>query len=442
MRSGTRAAGTDGSEEDTTMTTDPADGELVPLGDGTVGNVLAGVDSATGEAFAVKVLPGPLDRRTRAGLDAELRALAGPAERAPILLARGVVELGDGRHGLRMELCSQSLPELVAAFGPLSVADSVALGIALADALAAAHGAGVVHGSVTPGNVLFRADGEPVLADFGMTLRRAFPAEPAGSADFRAPETLRDGTADERSDLYGLGAVLHLARTGRPPSAAAPGAPQRDDLSSAFAKVVSALLAEDPDERPAGAAAVAARLRAVAAAGDGPVAAGGPVAPQPAGVRAAPQPAGGPLLVFGPRRRSRLRAARGPAVVLALVAVAALLFRLNQPDDLDIPAAPAPGVAPAAAPEPSRPAVRLELADITDRGDVVDLAWRSSEPLSFAILLAGEDGSTRTFLAQRATSYSVPVDPVAKYCLLVQGTNGVDIYSTAPEPIRGAVCKQ
>ncbi|WP_433730165.1 protein kinase domain-containing protein [Actinoplanes sp. CA-051413] len=412
------------------MTTDPADGELVPLGDGTVGNVLAGVDSATGEAFAVKVLPGPLDRRTRAGLDAELHALAGPAERAPILLARGVVELGDGRHGLRMELCSQSLPELVAAFGPLSVADSVALGIALADALTAAHEAGVVHGSVTPGNVLFRADGEPVLADFGTTLRRAFPAGPASSPEFRAPETVRDGTVDERSDLYGLGAVLHLALTGSPPS----DAPQRDDLPSAFGQVVGALLAENPADRPAGAAAVAGRLRAVAAAGDGTV------TPQPAGGPIAPQPAGGPLLVFGPRRRSRLRAARGPAVVLALVAVAALLFRLNQPDDLDIPAAP--GVAPAAAPEPSRPAVRLELADLTDRGDVIDLAWRSSEPLSFAILLAGEDGSTRTFLAQRATSYSVPVDPVAKYCLLVQGTNGVDIYSTAPEPIRGAVCKQ
>ncbi|MEU8234311.1 protein kinase [Actinoplanes sp. NPDC048967] len=482
------------------MTTDPADGELVPLGDGAAGTVLAGVDSATGEAFAVKVLPGPLDRRTRAGLDAELHALAGPAEHAPILLTRGVVELGDGRHGLRMELCSQSLPELVAAFGPLSVADSVTLGIALADALTAAHGAGVVHGSVTPGNVLFRADGEPVLADFGMTLRRAFPAASARSRDFTAPENRRDGTADERSDLYGLGAVLHLALTGSPPS----DAPQRDDLPSAFAEVISALLAENPADRPPGAAAVAASLRTVAAslrtvapAGNelaapqpaggpaapqpaaGPIApqpangpipppsaagptapqpAGAPIPPQPAGAPKAPQPAGGPipppsaagptaprpaggpLLVFGPRRRSRLRAARGPAVVLALVAVAALLFRLNQPADLGIPAAP--GAAPAAAPERSRPAVRLELADLTDRGDVIDLAWRSSEPLSFAILLAGEDGSTRTFLAQRATSYSVPVDPAARYCLLVQGTNGVDIYSTPPEPVRGAVCKQ
>jgi hypothetical protein len=425
------------------MTTDPADGELVPLGDGPGSTVLAGVDGATGEAYAVKVLPERLDRRTRAGLDAELRALAGPATEAPILVADRVVDLGDGRQGLRMELCSQSLPELIEAFGPLSVADSVALGTALAEALAAAHRAGVLHGGVTPGNVLFRGTGEPVLADFGLTLRRAFPADPARTLDFLAPETLRDGTVDERSDLYGLGAILHLALTGGPPHAAVLGEPEgehllrvltepvppvpRDDLPPVLAELVAGLLAKDPAQRPVDAAAVAGRLAAVGEAGTGPV---------------APQPAGEPLLVFGPRRRSRLRVAPGLAAGVVLVAVATLLFWLNQPDDLDMPAAPPAAGMSASAAGPSRAAVLLELADVTDRGDVVDLAWRSSEPLSFAILLAAEDGSSETILAQRATTFTVPVDPVRKYCFLVQGTNGVDIYTTAPKPIRGAVCKE
>jgi hypothetical protein len=129
---------------------------------------------------------------------------------------------------------------------------------------------------------------------------------------------------------------------------------------------------------------------------------------------------------------------------VVLVAVAALLVWLNRPGDLALPAAPptAPPAAAASAPAPSRPTVQLELADVTDRGDVVDLVWRSSQPLSFAIMIAGEDGSSQTVLAQRATTYSVPVDPVRKYCFLVQGTNGVDIYTTAPMPIRGAVCQE
>jgi hypothetical protein len=396
------------------MTTDPADGGLVPLGDGPAARVLAGVDSATGAAYAVKVLPAPLDPHVRAGIEAELAALAEPAAGAPILVADGLVELGKSRQGLRMELCSQSLPELIEAFGPLSVTEAVALGTALAEALAAAHAAGVLHGGVTPGNVLFRESGEPVLADFGLTLRRPFPAGSAQHRDFMAPETRRDGTIDERSDLYGLGAVLHLALTGRPP-------PVRDDLPPALAPLLTSLLAEDPALRPADAATVVKRLT---------------VAAEPV----APQPAGAPLVVFGPRRRSPLRVLPGLAAVLVVVAVAAL-FWLNRPDDLAMPAGPAVGVASASALGPSRPAVVLELTDVTDRGDVVDLAWRSSEPLTFAVMVAGDDGSSRTLLAQRATTFSVPVDPVRRYCFLVQGTNGVQIYASAPEGIREATCK-
>jgi hypothetical protein len=414
------------------MTTDT---ELVPLGDDPAGTVLAGVDAGTGEAYAVKLLPGRPDRRTRTALDAELRTLAGLRERAPILAADGVEDLADGRPGLRMELCSQSLAELVAAFGPLSVPDAVALGRSLAEALAAAHGAGVVHGAVTPGNVLFRASGEAVLSDFGLVLRRAFPADPARALGFVAPETLRDGTLDERSDLYGLGAVLHLALTGAPPHPGRPGEPDserllrvltepvppidRDGLPAAVAELVGTLLDRNPDRRPADAATVVQRI---------------------GGTTTAPQPRGEPLLVFGPGRRSPLRMPPKVAVALALVAAAGLLFWVNRPDDLDMPALPPPAVASAAA--PSAPAVRLELAEVTDRGNVADLAWRSSEPLSFAIIVAGEGRPSRTIIAQQATTYSVPIDPVRKYCFLVQATDGVDIFTTAPRSIRGAVCKE
>ena len=423
------------------MTTDPAADDLVPLGDG--GTVLAGVDPGTGAAYAVKPLPGRLDRRTRAELDAELRILGRLAGSAPILAPDGLQELGDGRLGLRMEVCSQSLTELVAAFGPLSVADTVALGEALAEALAALHGAGLCHGAVSPGNVLFRDSGDPVLADAGVTLRRAFPASPGRLLDAAAPETLRDATMDERSDLYGLGAVLHLALTGRAPHAATPGesdddrlvrvlteavpAVRRDGTPPELAALVGDLLATDPAERPSDAAAVVARLRALGGTGQPP----------------APQPAGEPLLVFAPRPQSRRRVHLGVAALLTVAAVAGLLFWVNRPRDLDMPAAgPPPTAASAPAPGSSRSAILLELADPTDRGNVVDLAWRGSEPMNYAIILAPEGLTAQPIIVQRATTYSVQVDPVRKYCFLVQGTNGVDIVTTAPKPIRGAVCRQ
>ena len=423
------------------MTSDPAGDDLVPLGDG--GTVLAGVDPGTGTAYAVKPLPGRLDRRTRADLDAELRTLTRLSGSAPLLVAERLQELGGGRLGLRMEVCSQSLTELVAAFGPLPVPDTVALGVALAEALVALHGAGLAHGAVSPGNVLFRDSGEPVLADAGLTLRRAFPPSPARLLDFGAPETLRDGTMDERGDLYGLGAVLHLALTGRGPHAAALGEAdddrllrvltepvprvRRDDAPPELTGLVDDLLTGDPAGRPSDAAAVLARLEALDGTGQPP----------------APQPAGAPLLVFAPGRQSRRRVHLGVAVLLTVAAVAALLFWVNRPRDLDMPAAEPPAAAVSApAAGPSRPAMLLELADPTDRGDVVDLAWRSSQPLNYAIVVAPEGRPAYTIIAQRATTFSVKADPVRKYCFLVQGTNGVDIVTTAPKPIRGAVCRQ
>ncbi|MGH3432414.1 MAG: protein kinase domain-containing protein, partial [Thermocrispum sp.] len=153
---------------------DLAPGELVPLADGPVAGVLAGVDHVTGEAFALKVYPGKLDRAVRTELEAELSRLFPLRSRAPVLVADRV-QSHHGHCALRMELCAQSLPELVSSFGPLSVSDALALGESVATALAVAHRAGVVHGGVTPGNVLFRPSGEAVLSDFGLALRTAFP---------------------------------------------------------------------------------------------------------------------------------------------------------------------------------------------------------------------------------------------------------------------------
>jgi hypothetical protein len=163
-------------------------GELVPLGE----SLFAGVDAETGEAWALKVLPERLDRRTRTEIEAELRRLAPTAH---AVVADRLVELPDGRRALRREMLAQSLPELIDAFGPLSVPDTVALGSALAEALTTG-----VHGGVTPGNVLFRASGEPVLTDFGVATTRtsARPRRSGTGCSTNAPT----GTGWARSSTW------------------------------------------------------------------------------------------------------------------------------------------------------------------------------------------------------------------------------------------------
>ncbi|WP_290062320.1 serine/threonine protein kinase [Amycolatopsis solani] len=425
---------------------DTEHGELVPLGEGPVARVLAGVDGTTGEAFALKVYPGKLDRRTRAELDEELRALAGLRELGTALVPDEVRELADGRCGIRMELCAQSLPELVSAFGPLSIADALALGEALASTLAEAHQAGLVHGGVTPGNVLFRQTGAPVLADFGLTLRQAFPRDLERGVEHLAPETVRDGTLDERTDLHGLGAVLYLALSGRPPHESRPGEPadavtlrvlggdvpplDRPGLPAGLAALVSSLLAGNPAARPIDAALVLTRLGALTGPGD----------PVPSEVVFPPRPPRELVAAYGPataaprKRRTVLTvAAVAVAAALAVVAVAALT---NRPEELSVPPAPVPAKAPPVA-------AQVELATPADHDTYVDLSWRSSTPgLDYAVVVAPEGRPNHVEYVRRETSHRVTVEPSLKYCFVVQGTDGPTTVQSGPQGIRDARCKQ
>lgn len=259
------------------------------VGDGPVATVYTGLSD--GVPVALKVFPKGFGKRTLAAFERERAALARLSV-GSILRVDGVETLSGGRHALRMELCAQSLAGLVSRVGPLPASDVALLGQAIASGLAAAHSAGVVHGGVSPHNVLFRASGEPVLADFGVTLRHAFPRDPLHVIEFMPPEALRTSVLDERTDLYGLGAVLHFALTGRSPHPGRLGEPEnervlrvlqtpvpaiaRPDVPVALSTLVGRLLAIDPAHRPVDAATVAAQLAAL-----GPVAPAAPVAAHP-----------------------------------------------------------------------------------------------------------------------------------------------------------------
>lgn len=100
----------------------------------------------------------------------------------------------------------------------------------VADALTLLHGEGIVHGDVTPANIMLRPDLTPVLVDFGTAFRTSAGTSarevaqvegmPLGTPGYMAPEQIRRDRLDGRCDLYALGCILHELIHGRPAFAA------------------------------------------------------------------------------------------------------------------------------------------------------------------------------------------------------------------------------
>jgi serine/threonine protein kinase len=141
------------------------------------------------------------------------------------------------------------------------------MGTALAGALAHAHGLGIVHRDVKPGNVLVDRDGNVRLTDFGIARLLDSAAVAAitetglviGTAAYLAPEQVRGETAGPEADVYALGLVLLEALTGErayagPPTEAAMARLQRSPeipvQTPWLASLVAAMTAIDPARRP------------------------------------------------------------------------------------------------------------------------------------------------------------------------------------------------
>ncbi|HSN68732.1 MAG TPA: serine/threonine-protein kinase, partial [Thermoanaerobaculia bacterium] len=105
--------------------------------------------------------------------------------------------------------------------GPLGVRQAVDVALALAEALTAAHEAGVIHGDIKPENVMVRRDGHVKVLDFGVA-RLARSKEQAarpfeGTLHYVAPELLLGAKSGERSDIFSFGVLLYELLSGEPP---------------------------------------------------------------------------------------------------------------------------------------------------------------------------------------------------------------------------------
>src|SRR5438067_2829942 len=250
---------------------------------------MASVDLATDTRLdrrvAVKVMhPGLADDpEFVARFNREARAAAGLNH--PDIVAVYDQGTDDGHPFLVMEYVPGATLRLVLRErGRLSPAEALAVMDHVLAALAAAHATGLVHRDVKPENVLVTPDGRVKVADFGLARAASGVTVTAatgpllGTAAYLAPEQVRDGSSDARSDVYAAGVMLFELLTGEPPFTGGspvsvayrhvnedvPEPPTRAvGVPGELDALVLAATARDPFDRPADARALHASLMSV-----------------------------------------------------------------------------------------------------------------------------------------------------------------------------------
>ncbi len=237
------------------------------LGQGGMGAVFA-ARSSTGEKCALKLLSPELsgDEKARARFRHECRVLRELEHPRIVRALSELVEEGE-RCFYAMELVEgEDLGRRVERQGALPARDAVAITSDVLEALAAAHGRGILHRDVKPSNVFVSADGRAKLGDFGIAFvagatRHTRTGTTLGTPEFMAPEVAKGGEPTERTDLYATGVLLYLLLEGRPPFTASqplavlkmqtddPPPPLSARVSTQLAACVARALAKDPAAR-------------------------------------------------------------------------------------------------------------------------------------------------------------------------------------------------
>ncbi|MBX3182681.1 MAG: protein kinase [Polyangiaceae bacterium] len=195
------------------------------IASGAMGEVYEAEHLDLRRSVALKLLPA--DRLSEAELERfteEARSFASLRHENLVTLYDFGVSRG-GRPYYAMELLEgETLRQLLERDGPMPWREVARIGVQAARALSAAHGRGIIHRDITPGNLMLTRDGAIKLLDFGVAkLGASLPAEDGalhliGTPEYMAPEQIR-GETDERSDVYALGAVLYELACGRLPHA-------------------------------------------------------------------------------------------------------------------------------------------------------------------------------------------------------------------------------
>jgi hypothetical protein len=250
---------------------------IAELGRGGFGRVYHAWDPTLARDIALKIVRLP-DATEAATALREGRMLARVRHRN-VVTVYGAQQVGD-EVGVWMELIrGRPLSQVVREQGPLGAEEATVIGISLCQALAAVHGAGLLHRDIKTNNVMRESGGRIVLMDFGTGRDSESIAlgDLAGTPAYMAPEVLDGGVASPESDLYSVGVLLYFIVTGEYPVTGRSMlelslahrrnqrrllADRRPDLPDGFVRAVERALSPDPTQRPLSAGAMMRDLTA------------------------------------------------------------------------------------------------------------------------------------------------------------------------------------
>jgi serine/threonine protein kinase len=377
------------------------------IGRGGMGAVWLGRDEVLGRLVALKRIGMSPGGSSPDLLRAEREArLAARLNHPHVVAVFDLVDEDDAQWLVMEYVEGSTLAELVRANGALPVDQAAQIILQAADALAAAHEAGIVHRDVKPSNMLVTAKGQVKLSDFGIARAEADASLTqtglvTGSPAYISPEVASGRQASDRSDVWSLGATLFHALAGRPPYDIGDNVigglyrivheePPRLDHAGWLAPLLESSMTLDPQDRWS-MREVVDFLRA------GPTA----TAPRPTGRRravAAPVPSKSSTQVMaavpqtttatasggrGARRPRQVLPALAAVAVIILASVVALLIGLNSNDDGGEPRA---GNSSSSSSASSEPTPRVTAAGMEEFGRSYPQIASSDPDAGFALL--------------------------------------------------------
>ena len=239
---------------------------LEPLGAGGLGDVYRARDTNLGRTVALKVLPEIMPEH-----EAFLEALLQTSRRLMALSHPNIAmlfEIGqDANRPFMVFEYVQGQPLAALINGrALHVRRALEFGINLADALADAHGADIVHGDIRPDNIMITPKDRAKFMNFGLSRFTAGGiSRLTSSSAYVAPEELAGSKGDPRSDIYSLGAVMFEMLTGRQRARGLVLTGLNATVPPELEHVIGRMLAANVETRAQSAATVAAEFRSIAA---------------------------------------------------------------------------------------------------------------------------------------------------------------------------------
>ena len=220
------------------------------LGRGGMGEVWRARDVRLKRDVAIKVLPAAVARDPDRIARFEREARAAGALNHPNIVAVHDIGRDNGTYWIASELVRGDTLRRMIEDGPMPAPKAIEIATQVADGLAAAHAACLVHRDLKPDNIMVTRDSRVKILDFGLAKQRRTAPDSTtadltdegvvlGTAGYMSPEQVRGETTDHRSDLFSLGVVLYEMLCGK-----------RAFAGGSSIEVMNAVLKEEPAELP------------------------------------------------------------------------------------------------------------------------------------------------------------------------------------------------